>query len=651
MKKMMIWLTVLVLCLVQACALGESAEETPATPETPEIPSELVVANPTHLNGNFFSSMFGNVTSDLDVQRLIHGYNLIMWDEEGSIYKEDDSVVCGVLKTADEEGNHTYMLSLYEDLYYSDGSKITAWDYAFSFLFEIAPEVVEIGGTPLRLEYLKGYKEYISGEKMELAGIRVLNDMTLQITLDHDYLPFFYEMGLMYCNPIPIQAVAPGCKVYDDGDGVYIASKFNKWNRNAFTGQLLKNSVLNPSKGYLSHPSIVSGPYKLTGFDGTTATFEINPYFKGTASGAKPTIKKLTYTLGDNDTMIEDLESGKLGLLNKVTYKETIQKGMQSGFQMESYPRTGLSFISFLGESVPVQSLNVRQALAYCLDKDEIVNGYSGSFGMRVDGYYGSGQWMYGLINGTIPPPVENASEEETAEWAALNLDGLSTYETGSREGDVQEAIRLLEEDGWTLKEGETVRSKRSDGKLYKLDLKMLYPRGNHVAEQLQVYFADILAEAGVSLKLIPMENEELLRTYYHQRIRNCDMIYLGTNFHPVYDPSVSFMTSSVIENWPNWNNSESRSKELEEATVKLRQTQPGAVLEYCKNWISFQEVFSQVLPIIPIYSNVYFDFFTGYLQNYHADGNVTWAEAIVEAYLGEPEEQADDTAEDNLDF
>ncbi len=637
MKKILVWLLVLMLSVSPLAALCEGEEE--------KAPDTLVVANPTHMNGNFFSSMWGNVTSDLDVQRLIHGYNLVMWDHTGSVYREDDSVVAGVLRTANADGDIVYLLPLYDDLYFSDGTQITAWDYAFSFLFEIAPQVVEIGGTPLRLEYLKGYSEYVSGASKALSGVRVLDDQTLQITLDHNYLPFFYEMGLMYCNPIPIRVIAPGCKVYDDGEGVYIASENDPADGGAFNGELLRKTVLDPENGYLSHPSVVSGPYMLTGFDGTTATFEINPYFKGTADGTKPSIQKLVYTLGDNDTMIEQLKNGELGLLNKVTYQEAIQAGMMSGFRMQSYPRTGLSYISFLGESVPVQSQSVRQAMAYCMMKDEIVNGYGGQFALRVDGYYGMGQWMYGLVSGTIAPPVQEGDEEAKAAWESLSLNGLETYETGSQETDIQEAIRLLEEDGWTLQEGNTVRSKEIGGSKYTLSLRMLYPRGNHVADLMEKFFVEPLAQAGIALELVPMENEELLSTYYHQRDRSgYDMIYLGTNFHPVFDPSVSFMTSSIIANWPNWNNSESRNQELYEKTVDLRQTQPGAVLDYVRNWIRFQEVFSKVLPIIPIYSNIYFDFFTPELTNYHADANVTWAEAIVEARLGAAEEEANET-------
>ena len=44
------------------------------------------------------------------------------------------------------------------------------------------------------------------------------------------------------------------------------------------------------------------------------------------------------------------------------------------------------------------------------------------------------------------------------------------------------------------------------------------------------------------------------------------------------------------------------------------------------------------MLPAIPIYSNIYFDFFTNQLQNYYVTGHVTWSQAILEAYFGPDE-------------
>lgn len=59
-------------------------------------------------------------------------------------------------------------------------------------------------------------------------------------------------------------------------------------------------------------------------------------------------------------------------------------------------------------------------------------------------------------------------------------------------------------------------------------------------------------------------------------------------------------------------------------------------MLSYCRKWTAFQKHWAQVLPSIPIYSNVYFDFYTPMLQNYLIGSSMTWSQAIVGAYLGE---------------
>ena len=47
-----------------------------------EFPDELRVGHPTVMKGDFFTEMFGNDTADIDVRALIHGYNLVNWDQE-----------------------------------------------------------------------------------------------------------------------------------------------------------------------------------------------------------------------------------------------------------------------------------------------------------------------------------------------------------------------------------------------------------------------------------------------------------------------------------------------------------------------------------------------------------------------------------------
>ena len=71
-----------------------------------------------------------------------------------------------------------------------------------------------------------------------------------------------------------------------------------------------------------------------------------------------------------------------------------------------------------------------------------------------------------------------------------------------------------------------------------------------------------------------------------------------------------------------------------------MRRTEPGHVLEYVQKWLKFIDLFNDELPEIPIYSNVYFDFYTPELQDYFIAQNETWGKAIIGAYLGDKIEE-----------
>ncbi len=596
---------------------------------------ELTVGNPTPVEGNFFTDMWGNNTADLDIRGLLHGYDLISWDKENGMYVTNPTVVAegGLVVLDNDSGDRTYLITLYSDLKYSDGTPITARDYAFTLLMETSPVIRELGGTPLRTDYIDGYSEYASGEAAVLRGVRIQNDTQLQITVRHEYLPFFYELGLLSCQPYPIHVIAPGCTVRDDGEGAYIDGPF--------TADLLRRTVMDPETGYRSHPSVVCGPYTLTSFDGSVCEFEKNPYYKGNEDGIVPMIGKIRLVPVENDTMIAQLGAGEVGLLNKVTRADVIAQAgnlTSTGYYTSAnYPRVGLVFISFNCERPGLNSQAVRQAIAHCLDKDQVITDYTGYYGLRVDGYYGLGQWMYQLLAGTILPPVEEPEEqtaqaqqeyeEALAAWGELSLDDIPKDEL-----NVEEAIRLLEQEGWTLG-ADGIRTK--DG--VSLRMTLAYPQGNNVGESLERNFAAHLREAGIELTLQPMEMGALLDQFYHRGERTADMLYLGSNFDMMFDPAAHFQSGESATH--TWDYTEAADEELYQLALSMRQTEPGDLLGYCQKWLAFQQRFAEVKPMIPLYSNVYFDYFPTILHNYYPSGAATWTEAVLSAYLSDAED------------
>ena len=587
---------------------------------------ELRVGSAMPLTGKFMGSLWTNNGGDVDISEMLHGYNLVEWDTAFSGYRLDPSVISGSVVTANEAGDHIYNLFLYDDLYYSDGTPITAWDYAFSMLLRIAPQMVELGGNPVKADYLVGYQDYISGRTPYLAGMRVLDDHQLVITLNHEYLPFFFEIALLDCRPYPMSVIMPNGRIADDGNGVYLSTEWNIAE--------LKGTLLDEKTGYVSHPSVVSGPYRMVSFDGTEAVFEKNPYYKGNSMGAKPLIERVVCKTANREAIVEGLLSGEYDLQNKVTNAAVIAEGLtklvQGGeFAVAPYQRSGLSFISFNTEKAAVSSAAVRKAIAHCLDKDGLTADYVGSFGLRVDGYYGLGQWMYQVLSGTAP-----YSEEESEEaWKKLSeaMEALPVYEQ-----DIEAAIALLEGDGWTLnraggsfnREADDVRCKRIDGELVALDLKLLHASSVPIGEYLENRLAKPLAEAGIHLTV--ESTDDPLSAYYGSGTEAWDMVYMATNFDVNFDPTETFEPGN------SKNHTHINDEELYKLAQEMRRTEPGKLYEYCQKWLAFQERFIEVEPMIPVYSNVYFDFYNRALHQYDISENFTWSRAIVSAYLGD---------------
>ncbi len=623
----------------------------------------LVIGNTTAVSGNFTTQLWGYNTSDVDVTQLINGYNLVRWQYEMGNFETDPNVVTGLTVLDDAEGNRIYVLVLKEGLKYSDGSPITAKDYAFNILLSTAPEVRALGGDTDNYSCILGINEYKNGETDTIQGVNLISDTMLSLTVSKEYRPFFYELGLLWCYPMPIDVIAPGCSIVEgendagQKNGIRIEGEF--------TEEILKKTLLDPETGYVSHPAIVSGPYKLTAYDPEAATvdFEINPNWNGRDDGILPTIPTMTLKPADNNTMMEQLENGEFGLLNKVLKADSIQDGIgmvgSGNYAMGTYARIGQSYIAFNCEKPPMDSMALRQAIAWCLDKDETVSRYSGNYGVRVDGYYGIGQWMYQVMTGAIEPPTavpeENASaadlkayEEELEKWEELNMDEIQVYNL-----DTDKAVQLLEKDGWTLnRNGEKfvpgtddVRCKEIDGELIALDLTMVYPEGNEMGEILQDTFISNLATVGIKVTAEPMEWQKLLRQYYREEERTCEMMYLASNFNEVFDPWPTFDPADADIGLTNYTGI--KDVELYEKARDMSQTEPGDNYTYEEKWLAFQKRYEEVMPAIPIYGNAYFDFYTRCLQNYTISDDVTWTEAIVPAYMSDPMAEIEETEEE----
>ena len=354
MRKLMALLLALVL-LCSSAGLAEALDDAPTTADVPaadadgeeaavegpevltpaeialmgrpdsEEPTHITVGNTTKVGGDFFTSMWSNNTSDIDVRTMIHGYSPVVWDSQVEFVP--DHMVVESIEGATDGTNTIYTITLQDDLVYSDGeTPITAADYVFSYLLCASDEIAQLGAQTRQYEHIVGYDAYASGESDVFSGVRLLDTYTYSITIKGSYEPFFYSYAYLRTNPYPISVLAPYCEVADDGDGAYLRSMDPEAEEVPFTVEVLTETIFNEETGYMSHPSLTSGPYTLTAYDEGSGQvdFAINPYYKGNYEGVVPVIDTITLVPVLPETMMEQLENGEVDLLNKCVDSDVI---------------------------------------------------------------------------------------------------------------------------------------------------------------------------------------------------------------------------------------------------------------------------------------------------------------------------------------
>lgn len=580
----------------------------------------ITIGATTRMEGYFFTDLWSANTVDYDARTLLHGYSTVAIGRDGACLL-DQTAIANMTARTDAKGNKTYTFTINPNLKYSDGSALTARDYAFSVLMQASPELRALGAAPAAMDQLVGYGAYAAGETRVFAGVRLLDERRFSLTVNAAYLPYFYELMYVSVTPYPMAVLAPGFDVLDDGRGAYIAyaGRTAKGEETPRLGAVLSQTVLGDGKGYLYFPQVTSGPYRLTGYDRESgeASFARNPYYAGNFEGVVPQIENIRLVNVNNENALDQLAGGEIDILNKLTDGEVIDAytaARKPGLRSLYYPRSGYGFMAFACEDEVTGSQKVRQAVALLTDADGYVKDFLNSHGKRVYANYGTGQWMY--------------------EYGKDEIAGLPRYDYNP-----DGAVRLLEADGWTLNEtggayaGQGVRYKRAaDGGLIRLELNWAALKDNTGCEKLQQYTVEHLRAAGFAVNVDEMDFAQMLNIYYRRTERTHNLFYLASNFAEVYDPYYNVNGDEAYQGVQNTTGID--DAQLLELARQLRSTRAGDEETYIARWAKFQRRYAQLLPTYALYSNTYCDVYNSRVSNYRPDKYNSWAAAILYAGL-----------------
>jgi len=582
----------------------ETDEETKETDEETEITistakaGTLVIGNSTENSGEP-NPYWANAGSDQDVWNLMSGYPTVSSDQNGK-YEYDNTTLAEVVETENEDGTATWTFTINDNLKWSNGETITAEDYVCTALMWASHEVyIDLGASNAAEgmhQYYLGYEAYSSGETDVFEGIHLLSDTSFSITIDAQYVPYYYGKSLVAINPTYMAGWLPGDITIEETEN---GAKYS----NNYSTENIKESI--DTERYA--PSASAGAYEYVSYDtgSYSYTLKANEEYLGNFEGQTAGIDTIIYKYVGQDTMMDELKTGAIDLLLQVADGSFIDAGLDMvedgthGYDM--YERNGYGYLVFKCDMGPTQFVEVRRAIAYLLDRVEFAKTFTGGYGAVVNGPYALSQWM---------------TEEAEDDIAALNSYSYS----------FDNAVTALEAGGWTLdangKEynGEGVRYKDVDGELMPLIIEWCTSENNSVSDLLTTMLAqsEDVAAAGIQFNQTVMTFSELQDEYLNDTT-GYHMYNLGVGFSVPYVVDFQFAIDGKS------NNSHIADEVLADAAANMLLVEEGDDGAFLEIWVQMVQRYNELLPELPLYSNEYHDFFTNRLLGYEGISNGTW--------------------------
>ena len=465
------------------------------------------------------------------------------------------------------EDGLTYIMTIRDDLKWSDGTRVTAEDYVYTLKNLMFSDW-------LNYPYKGDWQETVKGETVFVEP-EVINETTFAIrrqTVD----PEFVDSAIYSLTPYPKHITI---KYEGDVEAFTQAEEFNNL---TYTGNL--------------------GPYRFKEWiRNDKYVVERNPdFYLGKDTGAPYFEQYVTKLLGTPAAIHAALEAGD------ITYAGIDPEQVAKFKQMEkikvfTVPTSGYQLITYNQRKNGWEGLRikeVRQALSMSVDKKTVINSILLGFGDPAFSF--------------IPKPSPWYTEE-----------GVPKYGYGSLY-DKEKAKQILYEAGYGVKkEDGTIVVQDKDGNPIKLTLAT--NSGNKLREDIAFLVKQELADIGieVDIKLIPWAT--LLRQYLYNKVPDSDqpprtnngpdavsqepwdLIVIGLSTHPIAPSGsrVFFTTDGGLNYFGYYNlkvdelfnrarskealDKEARKKIYAEISQLIAEDQPAAFISFPRANHSFQ--------------------------------------------------------------
>lgn len=644
MKKFLALLLAVVMVLTMvACGEGKKKAD-----------GQVVIGTSTEASGDWAYSAFVRNPNATDnaVVKLTDDMSTIESDQHGD-YVINKTVVKSYERIEEENGNVTFKFVINDGLKFNNGEAVTAQNFVAWTMFLVSPAGKEMGVVSATYNMLPGGLAYRNGETNVLSAVRLYDEKTFSITIaktgedgETSYLPFYYDLTYAGMRAVNLTYwFGEGWSVKDDGEGVYFVNADGK----EFTAETVGETV--EAGRFATGNRVTAGPYNLVSFDQSSReiVLEVNENYNGNFEGQKPGIQKLVIVKTSDDTVMDMISTGQIQIYSQIAdgaqvnaVLDLIEAGTIDSSPSQ-YDRAGYGYFGFACDLGPAQFTEFRQAVAYLLNRVEFAQTFCQGWGSVVHGPYCTAFTMTAKTD--IDKKVnhydynpEKAVELLKQAGFVYNADG-SDYVDGS--GEVRYA-KVTEEQA---KYYESFNKVLADGTiLMPATLNWASSEGNSVSALLSTMLAssDATKAAGVSIVKTEMTFPSLLSYMYRQEMNGAvgdfsvptyNMFNLATGYNGgVYDESYNWTTDpEYIEQ--GYNVQHLYDKELDKLSMDMVYgVEPGDEATYLSLWEKYIIRWNELLPMVPLYSNIYVSVYPNTIDNYAEDSFWGFERAILYA-------------------
>ena len=352
------------------------AEDPSALPETAAKRKDTLIAGVADFAG-VFNPVYCEANEDFQVVTATTA-SLSVNDDKGEI-------VDGTASMSVSEDGKVYTYKLTKEKY-NDGSDVKAEDYVN--WYKVVADPSYDGYQDISKVNVVGYDDYKNGSATEISGIKVVDESTIEITLEAANTSAPYVLG----SAVPISTAKYG-DLIKKGD----LSKFKSLNM----------------VDYVSNGAYVLKEYK----EKTSATLEANPNFYL----GEPKTKNLIFKVVATNAELQAVETGDVDIHDQVVCDDDhIEEAMSAGFiNLKIQPTLGYGYVATNQKNEIFQDVKVRQALLHAIDRKSLNQAVYGQYAITLNIPQAPISWLY-------------------------DDEGMETYDY-----DLEKAAELLKEAGW----------------------------------------------------------------------------------------------------------------------------------------------------------------------------------------------------------